>query len=128
MLRYQGTPKVAPSGQSTSGTTPHFAFIGRMPSHMFVEGGGTMRHLTTVRSGNDTLNADNSTAYNEKPVTPKNRTVEGAVIGVGLRFSDDYNIKVIPEIRYTFWLRPLFESQSTQSKTRQLEIGLSFTF
>jgi hypothetical protein len=95
---------------------------------MFIEGGGILRNLINVRTGNDTLNSDNSTAYNETPVRPAHRTVEAAVIGVGLHFTDDFNLKVMPEVRYMFWSAPSFESESTLSRTRQLEVGLSIVF
>lgn len=95
---------------------------------MFFEAGGAARHLMTVRSGNDTLNSDNSTAYNEIPVIPKHNTVEGVTVGAGLRFVDEFNIKVMSEVRYTLWSSPIFESQSTLSRDRQLEVDLSFAF
>lgn len=128
LARYQFIGKKA-IATSTSGQSPsHFSFITEIPSHLFLEAGGTVRHLMTVRSGNDTLNSDNSTAYNEIPVTPKHTTVEGATIGCGLRFIDELNVKVMPEVRYTIWSSPIFESQSTLTRDRQLEVDLSFAF
>jgi hypothetical protein len=128
LVRYQFSGKKPVTTSSSGTSTPHFSFITQIPSHVFVEAGGSLRHLMTVRSGNDTLNSDSSTAYNEIPITPKHTTVEGATFGLGLRFVDEFNLKVTPEVRYTLWSSPLFESQSTLSRERQLEVGLSFTF
>jgi hypothetical protein len=130
LVRFQGSPRPpapATSTSSTSRSTFHLPLQG-LTSHMFIEGGGILRNLMNVRTGNDTLNSDNSTAYNETPVRPAHRTVGAAVIGVGLHFADDFNLKVMPEVRYMFWSAPSFESESTLSRTRQLEVGLSIVF
>jgi hypothetical protein len=131
LVRYQGSPRHPTTSTSASSSASsskiHFS-LGGITSHGFVEAGGVIRQLTTVRTGNDRLNSDNSTAYNETPTMPNHRTVEGAIVGMGLRFTDDLNLKVMPEVRYTFWSHPIFESESTLSRTRQLEIGLSFVF
>ncbi len=128
LARYQLTPKPVENSTSTTGSSPHFSFIGKIPTHAFFEAGVAVRHLMTVRTGNDTLNSDNSTAYNETPTSPKHSTVEGLVVGLGLRFRDDLGTEVMPSIRYVLWSGPIFESQSTLSRTRQIEVGLSFVF
>jgi len=129
LLRYQNSPPrpTTSTSSSNSGSRIHFS-LNPIVSHAFVEVGGIVRQLTTIRSGNDTLDSDNSTAYNETPTKASHSTVEGAVVGLGLRFVDELNLKVIPEVRYILWSGPTFESQSTLSRTRQLEVGLSFVF
>lgn len=128
LVRYQNFPLPATSSSSsTSGPKFHFS-LNPIISHAFVEVGGIVRQLTTIRTGNDTLNSDNSTAYNETPARATHPTVEGAVVGVGFRFVDEANLKVMPEARYILWSGPTFESQSTLSRTRQLEVGLSVVF
>jgi len=133
MAQYHRTPLPAAtrSVSSTSSTvseklswlSPRSIF-----AHAFFEGGGIIRQLTTVRTGNDTLNSDNTTAYNETPVTPSNRRIVGAVVGAGLRFVDDFNLKLMPEVRYIYWTAPTFQSASTLSRTRQIEVDLSLVF
>jgi len=128
LVRYQNSPhRATSSSSSTSGPNFHLS-LNPITSHAFVEAGGIVRQLTTIRTGNDTLNSDNSTAYNETPTKANHSTVEGAVVGLGLRFVDELNLKVMPEVRYILWSGPIFESQSTLSRTRQLEVGLSFVF
>ncbi|MBZ5675306.1 MAG: PorT family protein [Acidobacteriia bacterium] len=99
----------------------------RFLSQTIVEGGFTVRALTRIRTGTETLNADSTTAYNEIPAAG-NRLVKGAVAGIGFQFVDRYNIKTTPEIRYTHWFGTTFQSQSSRSRTDQIEIGLSFAF
>jgi hypothetical protein len=99
----------------------------RLLSQTIVEGGFNVRALTRIRTGTETLNADSTTAYNEIPA-PGNRLVRGAVAGIGFQFVDGYNIKTTPEIRYTHWFGTTFQSQSSRSRTDQLELGLSFSF
>lgn len=105
--------------------TKGMPLLGYLHRHWFVEGGGVLRTLIDVRTGNDTLYADNTTAYNEIPATPAHRTLGGAVVGIGIRDIDDFNFRLIPEVRYTFWSGPSFEQDSTLTRTRQIEIDLS---
>jgi len=129
LVRYQGIPVQTTTSSSSTNSGPKIPFsFDRIISHAFVEAGGIVRELTTIRTGNDTLHADNSTAYNEIPATAAHPTVEGAVVGVDFRFRDDFNLKVMPEARYILWSGPTFESQSTLSRTRQIEVGLSIMF
>lgn len=99
----------------------------RILSQTVVEGGFAVRVLTRVRTGTETLNVDNTTAYNELP-TSANRLVKGAVAGIGFQFEDGYHIKTTPQIRYTRWFGTTFQSPSSASRTGQLEIGVSFSF
>jgi len=99
----------------------------RFLSQTIVEGGFNVRALTRIRTGTETINADSTTAYNEIPAAG-NRLVKGAVAGIGFQFVDGYNIKTTAEIRYTHWFGRTFESQSSRSKTGQIELGLSFAF
>jgi hypothetical protein len=92
-----------------------------------VEGGFALRALTRVRTGTETLNADDTTAYNEIPASA-NRLVRGAVAGIGFQFVDGYNIKTTPEIQYTRWFGATFQLPSNTWRTGQLEIGVSFSF
>ncbi len=129
LVRYQNSPRPPSTSSSSSSTGPKINFsFNPILSHGFVEAGAIVRQLTTVRSGNDTLDSDNSTAYNEIPTKANHSTVEGAAVGLGFRFVDELNLKVMPEVRYILWSGPTFESQSTLSRTRQLEVGLSFVF
>jgi hypothetical protein len=101
---------------------------GRILSRAFVEGGAAVRILGKVKTGTSTLNSDSSTDYNEIPVVPASRTIVGGVVGAGLRFVDEFNIKITPGVRYTFWSGSAFDLGPTRSRTGQFEVGVSFAF
>jgi hypothetical protein len=90
--------------------------------------GATMRVVGKVRTGNDILNADGSTDYNEIAATPSHRFQVGATAGIGFRLVDELGIKLVPEIRFTRWISHTFEGQSFASSPNQAQIGLGVTF
>jgi hypothetical protein len=51
----------------------------------------------------------------------------GGTVGVGLRFIDEFNIKVTPEVRYTRWNGMTMNQDSTRSPRNQLEVGIGFS-
>jgi hypothetical protein len=100
----------------------------RVLSNMFVEGGGVLRTVSKVATGVETQFADGTTAYYEKPAALAARTLPGVAVGAGLRFVDDVKIRVTPQVRYTFWSGSTFNSDSTRSRSGQVEIGIGLVF
>ena len=96
-------------------------------SHLWVAAGGTARVASTVRTTNNITESDGTTSNNTTPAHTAKSTIFGATMAVGLRFVDDFNIKVTPEIRYTHWMGLTFGQDSTQSPRNQLEIGIGFS-
>jgi hypothetical protein len=99
-----------------------------MPRRMFLSAGGVLRRVENVRTGNDTTYIDGSTAYDENPTSPAKHTIKGALAGFGFRFVDDYGIKLVPEVRYTYWSGSTFNSYSTKSRNGQLEVMIGIGF
>jgi hypothetical protein len=97
-------------------------------SKAFVCGGAALRTVANVRTTNEVDYPDGSNSYDEIPTLPDKRNVVGTVLGVGLRFTDDFNIKVTPEVRYTHWFGSNFNSDSTLIRKQQIEVGLGLTF
>jgi len=110
MLRYQG---VRPSG---------------ILSKLYLSGGLAIRSAANIRTGTETVFSDSSTDYNEIPAPHSKRNLLGGVVGAGFRFVDEFNIKVTPEVRYTFWSGFTFASESTRTSRGQLEVGIALTF
>jgi hypothetical protein len=103
--------------------------IHKIRARVVLEGGGVLRKLNRVWTGNDTNNVvADTTAYNEIPTVPAHDTVKGGVIGVGLRWIDEVHLKITLGGRYTYWSAPIFDANSTLSRTRQIEAGLSFIY
>ena len=96
--------------------------------HMYVAGGMSYRHIGNIRTSNETANADGSTAYNETPATSDRTNQLGFVTGVGVRFIDDFMLRVTPEIRFTRWLGSTFHGQAYNSSGNQLEAGMAIIF
>jgi hypothetical protein len=96
-------------------------------SHLYFSGGATARLVTTVRTTNNITYADATVGNNQFRAPVAHRTLVGATVGAGLRFIDEFNIKVTPEVRYTRWNDMTFNLDSTKSPRNQLEIGIGFS-
>ncbi len=94
----------------------------------YAVGGPAYRHIGNIRTGNDTVNADSTTDYNETPATPRRTNQFGFSGGVGFRFIDEVGIRVSPEIRYTRWQGDTFAGPSYRSNSNQFEVSLGFSF
>jgi len=90
--------------------------------------GPELRHVGRVRTGNEITNADGTTAYNENPDTPRHTNQYGLVVGLGLRFVDDFKIKVAPEVRYIRWKGATFEGPAFRSQVNEIQAGLGISF
>jgi hypothetical protein len=104
-----------------------FDVVPHAPRRMFVSGGGVLRHVGNIRTGNEYSYPDGTTAYNEKATRPSRRMLPGAVVGVGFRFVDDFGFKVVPEVRYTRWFGSTFNTLSTHSEIGQVEVLIGIT-
>jgi hypothetical protein len=80
-----------------------------------------------VHTTTNITNADATTANNTIPAPVSKRLLVGATVGMGLRFIDEFNIKVTPEVRYTRWNGMTFNQDSTHSPRNQLEVGIGFS-
>jgi hypothetical protein len=97
-------------------------------SRFYVAGGAALRAVSKIRTTTETVNALAEESSDTITAAPSNRNIFGAVIGVGFRFIDDFNIKSTPEIRFTRWHGRTFDLDTTRSPVNQLEIGIGFTF
>jgi hypothetical protein len=96
-------------------------------SHVYLAGGGTARLVSTVRTTTNITYADATTGNNTIPAPVSKRLLMGGTVGVGLRFIDEFNIKVTPEVRYTRWNGTTMNQDSTRSPRNQLEVGIGFS-
>ncbi len=95
-------------------------------SHVWVGAGVAARSVSNIRTKAEIKRPDGSSAVEYVATTPSRRTLGGVVLALGLRFVDDLNIKVTPEIRFTRWSGSTFSSGTTRSPRSQLEFGVSF--
>jgi hypothetical protein len=97
-------------------------------ARLYLAAGATVRNINTIRTNLTTVFPNTSTTTDLTHVQPSRRNLVGAVVGLGFRFIDDYNIKTTPEIRYPRWAGQTFGSDSTRSPRNQIEFGIGFTF
>jgi hypothetical protein len=97
-------------------------------SHMYFAGGGAIRSVAHIGTSNQTTDPNGATSSNNIPAVPSARNLPGAVGAVGMRFVDDFGVKLTPELRYTRWLGATFDSDSTRSRRDELVIGIALTF
>ena len=105
--------------------------LGKRPGspRWFLELGGTYRFANDIRTSiSSTDSSGNLTCCTTTPATPKNSNSEGLVVGAGMQFTDEFGIHVIPEVRYTRWMRPVFENLTTRTDPNQVEAAISLTF
>ncbi|MCS7315818.1 MAG: hypothetical protein RMI94_11330 [Bryobacterales bacterium] len=95
-------------------------------SHVWVGAGVAGRTISTIRTKAEIKKPDGSSSVQYNATAPARRTLAGIVVALGLRFVDDMNIKVMPEIRFTRWSGSTFSSFTTRSPRSQLEFGVSF--
>ena len=95
---------------------------------IFFTGGVELRHVGKIRTGNDFTYPSGETDYNENPATPNKVNDLGVVGGLGMRFVDEFHIRIVPEMRYIRWQAPTLEGPAFASVVNQLEAGLSLSF
>lgn len=97
-------------------------------SHLYLSGGGAIRNVSHINTSNQTTDPGGATSSNNIPAVPSARNLPGLVAGVGMRFVDDFGVKLSPELRFTRWLGSTFDSDSTRSRRDELVIGIALTF
>src|ERR1035441_3603448 len=95
---------------------------------VFFTGGVELRHVGKIRSGNDFTYPSGATDYNENPATANKVNSFGAVAGLGMRFVDEFHIRISPEMRFIRWQAPSLLGPAFTSVTNQFEAGLSVSF
>jgi hypothetical protein len=95
---------------------------------LFVSGGIELMHVGKIRTGNDFTYPSGTTDYNENPASPSRVNDVGAVAGLGMRFVDEFHIRIAPEVRFIRWQAPSLQGMSYQSAVNQLEAEVSLSF
>jgi hypothetical protein len=126
LVRYEHLPRLLPTLPDVP-LMPKIS-LRRMLSHGYVAGGFEFRHVGRIRTANDITNPDLSTNYNEIAATASRANQFGALIALGLKFADEFGIKVIPEVRLIRWQGYTFEGPGYKSTPYQAEAGLGISF
>jgi hypothetical protein len=93
----------------------------------FLEGGAVLRRTSSVRTTLDIVPPKGDRYTTSQPLPYKANTM-GFTAGVGGQFIDDFGIRAIPEVRYTYWMNRPFDSIHGQTRVNQVEVVLTFAF
>jgi len=97
-------------------------------SKVYVMGGASLRTTGLIQSDTSTTYPDGTITSNRIPANPAKRNLFGKVAGVGFRLVDDINLKVMPEVRYTYWSGRSFDSDTVRSTKGQLEVSIAIIY
>ena len=97
--------------------------------HWFLEGGGSLREAISIRSSLSTTDSTGAvTCCNNMAAMPAHKNAHGLVAGAGIVLIDSVGIRVIPEVRYTRWMNPIFDAFTTHTQHNELSAGLTLSF
>jgi hypothetical protein len=95
----------------------------------FLEGGGAWRVATGITTSIDTTDANGiNTCCTTEAAKPAHNSGIGMVGGAGVQLIDPLGIHVVPAVRYTRWINPVFDAFTTSTVQNQLEATISLTF
>jgi hypothetical protein len=94
----------------------------------FYEAGGTFRYLNKINTSIEKTENGETTCCDSGPARLSSKNLPGVTGGIGLQFNDDFGIRIVPEVRYTWWLGRTFDNLATRSRRHQVDVMVSFTF
>jgi hypothetical protein len=98
-------------------------------AHWFFEGGGAWRKPESIRTSTDFTNASSVlSCCTNTPTAPAHPNSYGIVAGVGVQLTDAFGVRVVPEVRYTRWMNPVFHAFTTSTQQNEVAAGFSITF
>ena len=98
-------------------------------AHWFFEGGGAWRKPESIRTSTDFTNASSVlSCCTNTPTAPAHPNSYGIVAGVGVQLTDAFGVRVVPEVRYTRWMNPVFHAFTTNTQQNEVAAGFSITF
>ncbi len=98
-------------------------------AHWFFEGGGAWRKPESIRTSTDFTNASSVlSCCTNTPTAPAHPNSYGIVAGVGVQLTDAFGVRVVPEVRYTRWMNPVFHAFTTTTQQNEVAAGFSITF
>jgi hypothetical protein len=98
-------------------------------AHWFFDGGGAWRKPESIRTSTDFTNASSVlSCCTNTPTAPAHPNSYGIVAGVGVQLTDAFGVRVVPEVRYTRWINPVFHAFTTTTQQNEVAVGFSITF
>jgi len=95
----------------------------------FVEGGAAWRAVRNIRTSQDFTDASSVlSCCTTTPAQPEHSSIFGITAGAGVEFIDPFGIHIVPEVRYTRWMNPIFNAFTTNTQRNEVAAGFSITF
>jgi hypothetical protein len=94
----------------------------------FIEVGGALRHATSIRTYTEIEQPGQTGTVDTAAAKAANANVLGAVAGAGWDWRMSKGINIVPQVRYTYWMNPVFDSIRTRSSRSQIEFLLGISF
>jgi hypothetical protein len=94
----------------------------------FVEVGGALRHATSVRTYAELEQPGKPGTVDTTPAKLANGNVVGGIAGAGWDWRTSKGVNFVPQVRYTYWMKPVFDTARTRSARSQIEFMLGITF
>ena len=94
----------------------------------FVEFGGALRKATSVRTYTELKEPGKTGVVDTTPTPLTNSNVFGGVAGAGWDWRTSRGVNIVPQMRYTYWMKPVFDTTRTRSSRSQIEFLLGITF
>lgn len=97
--------------------------------HFFVEGGSAWRTSRSIRTSTDFTNASSVlSCCTTTPAQPLHASVFGFIAGAGAQLVDALGIRLVPEVRYTRWMSPVFQTVTTRMEQNEVAAGFTLGF
>lgn len=94
----------------------------------FVEAGVVLRHAANVRTYTERAEPGKTAVVDTTPATVSNPNVLGGVVGAGWDWRTGKMVHFVPQLRYTHWAKPVFDTGGARSARGQIEFMLGITF
>lgn len=94
----------------------------------FVEAGVVLRHATSVRTYIEVAEPGQTPVVDTTAAKVSNPNTLGGVVGAGWDWRTNRQIHFVPQLRYTHWAKPVFDTGSARSSRNQIEFLLGITF
>ncbi len=94
----------------------------------FFELGGTLRRTASVRTYTETGRPGVTSVVSTSPAKVSNPNTLGGTVGAGWDWRTARGVHFVPQMRYTYWLKPVFNMPTTRSARSQIEFLIGITF
>jgi len=94
----------------------------------FIEAGAVLRHAANVRTYSERSEPGRAPVVETTPAVVSHTNTLGGVVGAGWDWRTGKMVHFVPQLRYTHWAKPVFDTGGARSARGQIEFMLGITF